>query len=136
MTRKSPPSGSQPRHVSLVALPDGAVSTLFGIYDAMNATALMESPNGGAPAPPFQVEIVGEAAGPLELASGVQVDVQRSVEDIETSDIVIVPSVVLRGGWPKERYPRLVDWLSRMYERGATLCSACSGIFLLAETGL
>lgn len=23
-----------------------------------------------------------------------------------------------------------------MYERGAVLCSACSGIFLLAETGL
>src|SRR5262245_2320807 len=135
MARKSPHSGSQPHRVSLVALPDSAASTLFGIYDAMNATALMESSNGGAPAP-FQVEIVGETSGPLELASRVPVDVQRSVDDVETSDIVIVPSVVLRGGWEKERYPRLVEWLDRMYERGAILCSACSGIFLLAETGL
>jgi transcriptional regulator GlxA family with amidase domain len=29
-----------------------------------------------------------------------------------------------------------VRWLRAMHERGAILCSACSGIFLLAETGL
>jgi transcriptional regulator GlxA family with amidase domain len=48
-----------------------------------------------------------------------------------------VPSVLLRPeGWQKGRYPLLVDWLQRMHARGALLCSACSGIFLLAETGL
>jgi len=80
---------------------------------------------------------VGEAVGPLELASGVPINVQRAINTIETSDIVIVPSVLLRPqGWQKGRYPRLVDWLHLMYDRGAVLCSACSGIFLLAETGL
>lgn len=29
-----------------------------------------------------------------------------------------------------------MEWLQRVYDRGAVLCSACSGIFLLAETGL
>ena len=29
-----------------------------------------------------------------------------------------------------------MDWVARMHERGALLCSACSGVFLLAETGL
>jgi transcriptional regulator GlxA family with amidase domain len=63
--------------------------------------------------------------------------VQRAIDTVETSDIVIVPSVVLpREGWPKGRYPRLVEWVQRMHDRGAVLCSACSGIFLLAETGL
>jgi transcriptional regulator GlxA family with amidase domain len=48
-----------------------------------------------------------------------------------------VPSIVLQSeGWATGRYPRLVDWLSKMHDRGAVLCSACSGIFLLAETGL
>jgi transcriptional regulator GlxA family with amidase domain len=126
---------STPRHVSLVALPEVAASTLFGIFDVMNAFESMGlSPAGAAP---FHVEIVGEAVGPLGLASGVPVDVQRAIETIETSDIVIVPSVILgSSGWAKDRYPRLVDWLHRIYERGAVLCSACSGIFLLAETGL
>lgn len=134
MTRHSHSPGSDPRHVSLVALPDAVVSTLSGIYDVMNAFALMNLPN---PKAPFRIEIVGEKTGPLELASGVPIQVQRPIAEIKTTDIVIVPSVLLRPeGWKKGRYPGLVDWLRTMYDRGAVLCSACSGIFLLAETGL
>jgi transcriptional regulator GlxA family with amidase domain len=124
-----------PRHVSLVAVPDVAISTLFGIFDVMNAFALMGlSPPGASP---FRIEIVGEAAGPLGLASGLPVNVQRAIDTVDTSEIVIVPSVVVGSdGWKKGRYPLLVDWLRRMYDNGAVLCSACSGIFLLAETGI
>jgi len=112
------------------------VSTLAGIFDVMNGIALMGAVPAGAPAP-FHVEIVGEAEGPLPLASGVPITVQHAIDTIETTDIVIVPSVLLPAhGWEKGRYPRLVAWLRRMHERGAMLCSACSGIFLLAETGL
>jgi transcriptional regulator GlxA family with amidase domain len=138
MAKQSTDVGSDLRHVSLVALPDAVVSTLYGIFDVMSALALMGMSNAGSGArAPFHVDIVGEAAGPLELASGVPINVQRAVDTIETSDIVVVPSVLLRPeGWERGRYPRLVDWLHTMYDRGAVLCSACSGIFLLAETGL
>src|SRR3546814_2736719 len=39
-------------------------------------------------------------------------------------------------GWDSCRYPRVVSWLKQVHARGAVLCSACSGIFLLAESGL
>lgn len=138
MTGLSVHPGLDLLHVSLVALPDAVVSTLTGIFDVMNAFAIMNMPHMSAGAQaPFHIEIVGEAAGPLELASGVPINVRRAVTGIETTDIVIVPSVLLPPeGWKKGRYPRLVDWLRTMHERGAVLCSACSGIFLLAETGL
>jgi transcriptional regulator GlxA family with amidase domain len=131
-------SGSKPRHVSLVAIPDAVASTLFGIFDVMNALALRHMPGAlGHARAPFHAQIVGEAVGPLELASGVPIQVQRSIETIGESDIVIVPSILLQAdGWTKGRYPRLVEWLRLMYERGAVICSACSGIFLLGETGL
>lgn len=135
-TCATPPERQARRHVALLALPDAVVSTLAGIYDVMNTRALMGSPNAVVRAP-FQVEIVGESVGPIQLASGVPIHVQRSIDTIESSDIVIVPSVLLgRSGWGKGRYPHLVDWLQRMHASGAVLCSACSGIFLLAETGL
>ncbi len=130
--------GPTSRHVSLVAIPDAVVSTLYGIYDVMNAFALSDMWNerrGGRA--PFHADIVGETPGPLKVASGITIEVQRGVDAIDTSDIVIVPSITLRSkAWKTGRYPKLVDWLLRMHERGAVICSACSGIFLLAETGL
>src|SRR5215213_606842 len=123
-TQPVPDAGTAARHVALLALPDAAVSTLSGIFDVMNAFTLMPS---GSP-PPFHVEIVGLHPGPLELASRVPIMVQRAVATLEASDIVIVPSVVIGPeGWRRGRYPELVDWLRAMHQRGALLCSACSG---------
>ncbi|WFU49458.1 GlxA family transcriptional regulator [Sinorhizobium terangae] len=138
MPRNTAETGIHPLHVSLVAIPEAVVSTLSGIFDVMNAFALLPPPgNAPASAPPFGVEIVGLWPGPLELASRVPVMVQRGIAAIETTDIVIVPSVLLGpDGWQKGRHPELVDWLRAMHRRGALLCSACSGVFLLAETGL
>jgi len=111
---------------------------MFGIFDVMNAFAFIDPAHGGTHGRGlFRVDIVGEAVGPIQLASGVPVNVGRAIDTIETTDIVIVPSVLLRSlGWKKGRYARLVDWLRLMHDRGAVICSACSGIFLLAETGL
>jgi len=136
--QRSNQPGQSSRHVSLVALPDTVVSTLFGIFDVMNAFAFIDPVQGKAGTRArFRVDIVGEAVGPMDLASGVPVNVQRAIDTIETADIVIVPSVLLRSlGWTKGRYYQLVDWLRLMHDRGAVICSACSGIFLLAETGL
>lgn len=125
-------------HVSLIAIPEAVVSTLSGIFDVMNAFSVMPVTAGGATLPsPFRVEIVGERSGPLELASRIPISVQRAIATVATTDIVIVPSIVLGPeGWRKGRYKMLVQWLSDMHRRGALLCSACSGIFLIAETGL
>jgi len=134
------PSRPEPNthHVSLVALPDATASTLFGLFDVMNAFTFMNeltATTGGRSL--FRADIVGETSGSVDLASGVHVNVQRAIDTVDTTDIVIVPSVLLPSeGWKKGRYPALVDWLRRMHERGAVICSACSGIFLLAETGL
>jgi transcriptional regulator GlxA family with amidase domain len=136
MSRPERPREAAPLHVSLVALPEASLSTLAGIFDVLNAPALLDATGPGAP-PPFRVEVVGERKGLLPLAGGVPFEVRRSFEDIAATDIVIVPSVVLgEAGWQKGRYPRLLDWVRRMHAGGALLCSACSGIFLLAETGL
>jgi transcriptional regulator GlxA family with amidase domain len=130
--------GPAPLHVSLIAIPDAAISTLSGIYDVLNSFAMLAEVDPAIPRrPPFKVEIVGERAGKLQLVGGLAVDVHRAVDEVTATDIVIAPSFMLRGNaWEKSRYPVLVDWLKAMHARGASLCSACSGIFLLAETGL
>ena len=136
MHRESPTS--QPLHVSLVAIPDAVVSTLTGIYDVLNSFRMLGRVDPSLPeSSPFVVEIVALEPGPVTLASGVPVAAQRAVGEVKATDIVIVPSVLLgRDGWQLGRYPGLVRWAKRMHGQGALLCSACSGVFLLAETGL
>lgn len=127
----------QPLHVSLVAIPDAAISTLAGIYDVMNSFRMLAGADSAMPAaPPFKVEIVGERRGPVALVSGLPIETHRTIAELHATDIVIVPSVLLAGNrWEKGRYPELVAWLRAMHDHGAILCSACSGLFLLAETG-
>lgn len=136
MPREASGTHSKPLHVSLVAIPDAVVSTLSGVFDVMNAFSVLP-PSDVAITRPFEVQIVGIETGLLTLASLVPVTVQCSIATIEATDIVIVPSILLGpDGWRKGRYPQLVDWIYRMHAGGALICSACSGIFLLAETGL
>ena len=124
-------------HVSLVAIPDAVISTLGGIYDVMNCFTLLAGAEAIPDEPPFDVEIVGVERGPVVLASGLPLTTHRGVDEVARTDIVIVPSVIVGPqGWRKGRYPELVAWLGAMHGGGARLCSACSGIFLLAETGL
>lgn len=129
---------SKPIRVSLVAIPEASISTLHGLYDVLNAFSLLRGLDDTLPAePPFDVEIVSTRAGPVTLSSGLSTESHRAAADVTATDIVIVPSVVLGpAGWPRGRYSALVEWLALVHERGASLCSACSGVFLIAETGL
>jgi len=125
-------------HVSLIAIPDAVISTMTGIYDVLNSFDILASADGALPAEaPFKVDIVGVKKGPVALASGLAIEARHGIDDIAATNIIIVPSVLLAdGAWKKGRYPELVDWLRAQQARGASLCSACSGLFLLAETGL
>jgi transcriptional regulator GlxA family with amidase domain len=131
-------SPHEPLRVSLLVLPDAAVGTLTGVYDSLASLPLLATFDPAIPrAPHFAVEIVGETAGLAETASGIAVPVHRSIAEPGRTDIAIVPSILAPGGvWVPGRYPALVDWLRTAHARGAMLCSACSGVLLIAETGL
>lgn len=126
-----------PTRISLVALPEAMPSTLFGLHDVLSSAGSVPSPDPPIAPEPFSVEIVGERTGAMRLATGLPVDVPRALADVRSTDIVLVPSLlVARGEWRRDRQPELVDWLLRMRDGGALLCSVCSGLFPIAETGL
>jgi transcriptional regulator GlxA family with amidase domain len=124
--------------VCLVVVPEVTVSTLIGLYDVLNCFETMSTIDDAVPpTPPFDVELVAAARSHAKTLSGLPVIVHRTLDEVEQADIVIVPSVMVeRSEWVCGRHPALVQWLRAMHETGAQLCSACSGVLLLAETGL
>ena len=115
----------RPIRVCIVATPDSVVSPVSGLFETLTWAGL-------------EAEIVGASAGPMPSASGLPIAAHRSIDEVAETDVVIVPSAQFhgKGDWIPGRYPRIVAWIRRMHERGATICSACSGGMLTAETGL
>lgn len=131
------PAMNPPLHVSLVATPDAQVSPLSGLYEVLNAFALLAAFEPETPMRPFEVEIVAPSKDDTRGASGLPLGAHRTHAEVERSDIVIVPLMMVAGAeWVPGRYPALVEWLRRMRAGGARLCSTCTGVLLLAETGL
>lgn len=127
-----------PVRVSLVAVPDAMASSLSGLYEVLNGFDLFATiGEPAARAAPFEVEVVSPQATPTTTASGLTLTPNRTLKQVDQTDIVILPSMlVANGDWSAGRYPEVVRWLRAMHAGGAMLCSACSGVLLLAETGL
>lgn len=127
-----------PLHVSLVAVPDALLGPVSGIYEALNSFPEIRSVSDAVPKdPPFDVDIVSPSRSLSQAASGMALTPHRTLGEVTSTDIVIVPAMFVEDGvWRPGRYPEVVDWLAFMHGRGARVCSACSGALLVAETGL
>lgn len=108
------------------------------MFDTLSAFGLLGTVNAAVPtASPFTVEIVGVTRDAQPTASGIALPVHRAITDPGRTDIAIVPSLLVRDGtWVQGRHPELIAWLGRVHAEGGLLCSACSGVLLIAETGL
>lgn len=124
--------------VALLTIPDAMMSTLSGLYDTFHAFNLLSEVDEAIPPEnPFDVQIVGESTEPGMTASGLAVRPDLTLREATAPDVVIVPSLLLQQGkWVPGRYPEVVEWLVGLHERGTLICSACSGVLLVAETGL
>jgi AraC family transcriptional activator FtrA len=83
--------------------------------------------------PWYEFEVCSLDPGSLRATASVRITATRSLRAIDRADTVIIP------GWrdPAEAPPaRLLRALLRAHERGARVVSICSGVFVLAATGL
>jgi transcriptional regulator GlxA family with amidase domain len=124
--------------VSILAIPEVMASTLIGLYEVLNSFTLLNTYDDALPTKaPFNVEIVALNRGVARVSGRMPIHATRTIDDVESTDVIIVPSVIVeKGEWHKGRYPSAVGWLTNMHAKGAQLCSTCSGVLLLAETGL
>ena len=81
----------------------------------------------------YRFRVAAIEPGPLRAMGGIRVSADGGLSLLERAGTIIVP------GWRGADAPvppRLVRALRRAHERGARLLSFCSGVFVLAATGL
>jgi AraC family transcriptional activator FtrA len=81
----------------------------------------------------YEFSVCASEVGDIKAAGGICVSVPNSLEIMDKADTIVIP------GWRNadERPPQvLLDKIQAAYQRGARICSICSGVFVLAEAGI
>lgn len=125
--------------IGLVALPEASGAVLYGIREvAMSVGTAWESLTGeSARSRRMDACIVAEHERPVACATGVPVQPDAAFSGARRFDVVIVPDLNIHTGFdPRGCWPEAAAWLRDQYDRGAVVCSVCTGSILLAEAGL
>lgn len=136
---KRPAAANSPVDVLIVAVRETAGSALYGMLDVLEATGTIWQTllRSGDARRCFRVRIVSPDGQLFTCGHRIPVNPDFAVTDDPAAPIVILPELWLG---PDERlagrYPQLIEWIRRRHATGATIYSACSGVILLAETGL
>jgi AraC family transcriptional activator FtrA len=81
----------------------------------------------------YDFAVCATERGPLRAAGGIEMSVAHSLRLLDRAQTIVIP------GWRDADEPppaELVNKLRRAYDRGARLCSICSGVFVLAAAGV
>ncbi|TVZ66900.1 AraC family transcriptional activator FtrA [Rhizobium mongolense USDA 1844] len=121
------PNSLRRPHVVVLAY-DGLCTFEFGIAYEVFGLPRPEMGEGW-----YHYSVCGVEPGPLRAAGGLSVSVDRGLEALAEADLIVVP------GWRSIDAPvpePLIDALRQAHERGARIMSLCSGVAVLAASGL
>ena len=81
----------------------------------------------------YEFAVCAAEEGPIRAAGGITVAAPFTLDLLDRADTIVIP------GWRDADElppPALVEKIRAAYERGARLCTICSGVFILAEAGI
>src|ERR1044072_9386339 len=81
----------------------------------------------------YEFAVCAAERGPLRAAGGITVTAPHSLKLLDRADTIIIP------GWRDAHEsppPELLQRIRAARDRGARLCSICSGMFVLAAAGV
>ncbi len=125
--------------VCLLAAAETSPSVLYGLFDVLSTVgAIYPEMTTGEPGQQLlDVKVVAATSDPFRCYGNVMVEPDFAVDQADETDVAIVCDVYQPIDRPPHgRYSREIDWIKRMYAKGAIVASVCSGSLILAEAGL
>lgn len=112
-------------------------SVISGLMDCFNIANQRHVTNTGQWTEPlFTARIISRDIKAIQVGSGFSVMPEARLQDVGHTDVVVVPSYLPSADFLPANASPMLDWIVARYEQGATIASACTGTFVLAETGL
>jgi transcriptional regulator GlxA family with amidase domain len=123
--------------VTVLFLDQTFSSTAVGPMEVFRqAGSLWNVLTGKKQTPRFRVT-TASADGREVLCEGpIHIKPLTSIENIRRTDLIFIPTTGLSLDDVVERNAPVVPWLKRWHKRGAAIASVCSGVGLVAATGM
>src|SRR6185437_13122085 len=91
---------------------------------------------GKRPAQRFHVTTASADGRAVRCDGDIKIQPEAALADIRKTDLIFIPTTGLGIDDVVERNAAVVPWLERWHKRGAAIASVCSGVGLVAATGL
>lgn len=130
---------TRPVSISLVVAPEVSAAIVYGLHEVFTCVGTVWEGLTGKQTNTRLIKprIVGRTLTPLRTTIGATLVADHTLDEEHRSDVVIVADLMLGdGGSPVGRWRDEIDWIRDQYDRGATVCSVCTGSMMLAEAGL
>jgi transcriptional regulator GlxA family with amidase domain len=123
--------------VTVLFLDDTFASTAVGPMEVFrHAGTLWNFLTGQRPSPRFRVTTASVDGRAVECDGGIRIQPDTALTAIRKTELIFIPTTGLNFDDVLERYASVVPWLQRWHKRGAAIASVCSGVGLVAATGM
>lgn len=135
------PASVRPQKVSisLVAVREVSAAIVYGLHEVFTCAGTVWDALTGEENNTRQImaRIVGRTTDPIRTTFNATLVPDHTFDEQHRSDVVIVGDMYIDdGGGPVGRWKEEIAWIQDQYERGAIICSVCTGSMMLAEAGL
>ena len=123
--------------VTIVFIDGTFSSTAIGPMEVFrHAGSLYNWLTGMRQVPRFRVTTASVDGRAVRCDGDIQIKPQAALKDIRKTDLIFIPTAGVSLEDLAERNARVIPWLRAMRKRGAAMASVCSGVGLMAATGM
>jgi transcriptional regulator GlxA family with amidase domain len=125
------------KEITVLLLDQMFSSTATGPMEVFrHAGSLWNILTGTQRAPRFRVRTASADGRPVRCDGGIQIQPNTRLQDVGETDLIFVPAAWLSIDGVVELNAPVVRWLKRRNEGGVPVASVCSGVGLVAASGL
>jgi transcriptional regulator GlxA family with amidase domain len=123
--------------VTILFLDQTFSSTAIGPMEVFrHAGSLWNVLTGSQPDPHFRVTTASVNGRAVRCDGAIEIKPDMAITAIRKTDLIFIPTTGLDFEHVVERHAPVVPWLRRWHKRGAAIASVCSGVGLIAATGM
>lgn len=120
-------------HVSILVFDAVEVLDFAGPYEVFTTASRMHKRNHPDAAALFDVVCVSRDGQAIQARAGLRVLPEHSFSDSPPCDLLVVPGGVVEAAMA---CPQTLDWIARTATQTQITASVCTGVFLLAASGM